>query len=38
MMSPFGSIAIVLMDDTVARNLTSPTLSEKDVVTVMSER
>ena len=36
--SPFGSMAIVLIDDTVARTLTSPTLSEKFVVTVISER
>lgn len=37
-MSPFGSRETELMDDTVATNLTSPVLSEKEVVTVMSER
>ena len=37
-MSPFGSMTMLLMDETVARTFTSPTLSENDVVTVRSER
>ena len=37
-MSPFGSMAIELTDDTVVTNLTSPMFSEKFVDTVMSER